>query len=111
MTRSVAKKRSATNPTKNGETSDATAVVPKTAPAAVAEKWSVLVRYVVIVTYQAPQMMYWRNIITPRRVLRNVFMDGSTGDGDYTAITAIQRNGSGGTLKDTRSSRAQLRSR
>ena len=44
MTRSVAKNRSATSPTKNGDTSEATEVVPNTAPAAVAEKCSVLVR-------------------------------------------------------------------
>ena len=73
MTRSVAKNRSATRPTKNGETSDATEVVPKTAPACGRRKsavcWS---GRCVMVTYQAPQMTYWRNIITPRRVLRNV---------------------------------------
>ena len=72
MTRSVAKKRSATSPTKNGDTSEATDAVPKTAPAAVAEKCSVVVRYVVIVTYHAPQITYWRNIMAPRRVRRNV---------------------------------------
>ena len=44
MTRSVAKSRSATSPTRNGATSEASAVVPKTAPASVPENFSVLVR-------------------------------------------------------------------
>ena len=44
MTRSVEKNRSATRPTKNGDTREATETVPKTAPASVPEKCSVVVR-------------------------------------------------------------------
>ena len=57
ITFSVAKRRSATSPTKNGEISDARAVVPNMAPVWVPEKCSVLVRYVLMVTYHAPQTM------------------------------------------------------
>src|SRR6185369_10292212 len=69
MTRSVEKNRSATRPTKNGETMAATETVPKTAPASVPLKCRVWVRYVLSVTYHEPQMAYCKNIIAPRRVL------------------------------------------
>ena len=75
ITRSVAKNRSATRPTKNGETSEASDTVEKTRPACVPVKCSVCVRYVVMVTYHAPQMTYWMNIMIARRVFRN-FMSG-----------------------------------
>src|SRR5262245_9272461 len=68
ITRSVAKNRSATRPTKNGETSDAIDTVENTHPAWVPVNPRVCVRYVVIVTYHAPQMTYCRNIITHRRI-------------------------------------------
>ena len=48
---SVAKKRSAIIPTKNGEIMLASAVVPKIAPVSVPEKCRVAVRYVPMVTY------------------------------------------------------------
>ena len=60
----MAKKRSATMPTKNGDTIAASAVVPYAAPLSVPEKLSVFSRYVPIVTYHAPQMKNSRNIIT-----------------------------------------------
>ena len=44
MTRSVEKKRSATRPTKNGDTRQAIETVLNAAPASVPEKCSVLVR-------------------------------------------------------------------
>ena len=53
---SVAKKRSAINPTKNGEIMQASAAVPNTAPAWVPENFNVAVRYVVMVTYHDPQI-------------------------------------------------------
>src|ERR671912_485889 len=62
--RSVAKNRSATSPTKNGETIAASAVVLYASPLSWPENWSVLSRYVPMVTYHAPQTKYWRNIIT-----------------------------------------------
>src|ERR671912_728217 len=62
--RSVAKNRSATSPTKNGDTIAASAVVLYARPLSWPENWSVLSRYVPMVTYQAPQTKYWRNIIT-----------------------------------------------
>ena len=60
---SVAKKRSAMTPRKNGETSAAIAVAPYARPTCDSENPSVRVRYVPIVTNQLPQMKYWRNII------------------------------------------------
>ena len=71
----MAKNRSAIRPTKNGDTSDARETVEKTRPAWVPVKFSVCVRYVVMVTYHAPQMTYWMNIMIARRVFRN-FMSG-----------------------------------
>ena len=60
----MAKNRSATSPTKNGETIAAIAVVLYARPLCCPENWSVFSRYVPMVTYQAPQTKYWRNIIT-----------------------------------------------
>src|SRR5690242_5411833 len=68
-TRSVEKKRSAIKPTKNGEIMDASAVVPNTAPACVPENFSVIVKYVPMVTYQQPQTTKFRNIMMLRRML------------------------------------------
>ena len=53
---SVAKKRSAISPMKNGVIMLASAVVPNTAPASVPENFSVAVRYVLMVTYHDPQI-------------------------------------------------------
>ena len=65
MTRSVAKNRSATRPTKNGDTSEATETVPNTAPACGAgEMQRAASGRCVIVTYHEPQMTYCRNIIS-----------------------------------------------
>src|SRR5215813_6946529 len=61
--RSVAMKRSATMPTKNGEIIAATAVVPAASPICSPEKCNVSPSHVPIVTYHAPQTKYWRNII------------------------------------------------
>src|ERR1051325_3246086 len=61
--RSVAKKRSAIMPTKKGEIIAANAVVPYAKPTSSPEKWSVAESQVPIVTDQAPQTKYWRNII------------------------------------------------
>src|SRR6185436_19296447 len=72
MTRSVAKNRSATRPTKKGDISEATETVENTRPACVPVKCSVCVRYVVMVTYHAPQMTYWMNIMIARRVFRKL---------------------------------------
>src|ERR1700754_1867894 len=75
ITRSVANNRSATRPTKKGETSEASETVEKIRPAWVPVKCSVCVRYVVMVTYHALQMTYWMNIMIARRVFRK-FMSG-----------------------------------
>ena len=61
--RSVAKNRSAIRPTKKGDTIAASAVVLYAAPLCWPENRNVCSRYVPIVTYQAPQMKYWRNIM------------------------------------------------
>ena len=61
-TRSVAKKRSATMPTKNGETIAASAVVPDATPTCCPENFRVSPRNVPNVTYHTPQMKNWRNI-------------------------------------------------
>src|SRR5262245_30219624 len=61
--RSVAKNRSATIPTKNGEIIAATAVVPKARPICSPEKRSVSPSHVPIVTDHAPQTKYCRNIM------------------------------------------------
>ena len=50
-------------PTKNGEIIAAIAVVPYASPICSPEKCSVCRSYVPIVTYQAPQTKYCRNII------------------------------------------------
>ena len=60
---SVAKNRSATIPTKNGDTSAAMAVAPYASPTCGAVKFSVCDRYVPIVTNHAPHTKYCRNII------------------------------------------------
>src|SRR5262249_24097497 len=60
---SVAKNRSATMPTKNGEIMAATAVVPAASPICSPVKCSVWPSHVPIVTYQAPPTKYCRNII------------------------------------------------
>ena len=60
---SVAKNRSATMPTKNGDTIAASAVVLYARPLCCPENFSVCSRYVPIVTYHAPQTKYSRNII------------------------------------------------
>ncbi len=52
---------------KNGDTIAAIAVVMYAAPTCGPLKCSVLPRYVPIVTNQAPQMKYWRNISAERR--------------------------------------------
>src|SRR5438093_9657958 len=62
--RSVAKNRSATMPTKNGETIAANAVVPYANPICSPEKCRVSASHVPIVTDHAPQTKYWRNIMT-----------------------------------------------
>jgi hypothetical protein len=67
--RSAAKKRSATMPTKNGVIIAATAVLPYARPIWVPSNPRVVPRYVPRVTNQAPQMKYWRNII-PRSLDR-----------------------------------------
>src|SRR3954453_22866416 len=59
--RSVARERSATMPTKNGEIIAARAVVPAASPICSPVKFSAPSQ-VPIVTYQAPQTKYWRNI-------------------------------------------------
>ena len=56
--RSVAKKRSATIPMKNGEIIAASAVVPTASPICSPEKWSVWFSQVPIVTYHDPQTKY-----------------------------------------------------
>ena len=58
-------------PTKNGDTIAARAVVLYARPLCCPENCRVFSRYVPIVTYQAPQTKYWRNIITDsfRRVV------------------------------------------
>src|SRR5262245_9122361 len=61
--RSVAMKRSATIPTKNGEIIAASAVVPAASPICSPEKCRVCPSHVPIVTYHAPQTKYCRNII------------------------------------------------
>src|SRR4030095_8338061 len=77
ITRSVAKNRSATRPTKKGVTKEAIETVEKTLPTCVPVKCSVWVRYVLIVTYHDPQMAYSRNIIALRRVLtKPVILEG-----------------------------------
>ena len=58
--RSVAKKRSATMPTKNGEMIAASAVVPEARPICSPEKPSVCPSHVPSVTDQAPQTKYWQ---------------------------------------------------
>src|SRR3954452_6243294 len=60
--RSVAMKRSATIPTKNGEIIAASAVVPAASPICSPEKCSVSPSQVPIVTYHAPHTKYCRNI-------------------------------------------------
>src|SRR5207247_8789496 len=60
--RSVARNRSAIMPTKNGEIIAPTAVLPAARPICSPEKCSVSPSHVPIVTYQAPQTKYWRNI-------------------------------------------------
>ena len=61
--RSVAKNRSATMPTKNGETIAANAVVPYANPICSPEKCKVSASHVPMVTDHAPQTKYWRNIM------------------------------------------------
>src|SRR3954468_5899866 len=61
--RSVARKRSATMPTKKGEIIAASAVVPAARPICSPEKCSVSPSHVPIVTYHAPHTKYCRNII------------------------------------------------
>src|SRR4051812_25500819 len=61
--RSVARKRSATMPTKNGEIIAASAVVPAARPICSPEKCSVAPSHVPIVTYHAPHTKYCRNIM------------------------------------------------
>src|SRR5262245_19885130 len=77
--RSVAKNRSATMPTKNGEIIAATAVVPAARPICAPEKRNVEPSHVPIVTYQAPQMKYCRNIMVESfiRVLVCIFTTAS----------------------------------
>src|SRR4029453_4785805 len=60
--RCVARYRSATRPTKNGDTIAATAVVPNARPICWPENFSVCPSHVPIVTDHAPQTKYWRNI-------------------------------------------------
>src|SRR5712671_3471627 len=61
--RSVAKNRSATMPTKNGEIIAASAVVPYARPICWPEKCSVSPSQVPMVTYHAPHTKYSRNIM------------------------------------------------
>ena len=51
-------------------------MVPKTAPACVPENFSVIVRYVPIVTYQQPQTTKFRNIMMLRRTLMELGIRG-----------------------------------
>src|SRR5215469_8752593 len=60
--RSVAMKRSAIIPTKNGEIIAASAVVPAARPICSPEKCSVDPSHVPIVTYHAPQTKYCKNM-------------------------------------------------
>ncbi len=61
--RSVARKRSAIIPTKNGEIIAASAVAPYARPIWVPENLRVWPRYVPMVTNQAPQTKYCKNIM------------------------------------------------
>src|SRR4249920_3186807 len=84
--RSVAMKRSATMPTKNGEIIAASAVVPAARPICSPEKCSVSPSHVPIVTYHAPQTKYCRNIIadsftrTDEFILSPPCLDGRLGE-------------------------------
>src|SRR5436309_2564730 len=94
--RSVARNRSATMPTKNGDIIAPTAVLPAASPICSPEKCSVSPSQVPIVTYHAPQTKYWRNIsdesfsrtvevINPRipwRLLRPPCLDRRLGEDD-----------------------------
>ena len=64
---SVAKKRSANTPMKNGDTMAAMAVVAYAQPICGPVKCRVVPRYVPIVTNHEPQMKYCRNIIAESR--------------------------------------------
>jgi len=50
-------------PTNKGVNIDAIAVVPYARPILSSENCKVTLKYVPKVTYHAPQMKYWRNII------------------------------------------------
>ena len=52
----------------------ASAVVPYARPMSPSENFNVWLRYVYIVTYQDPQIKYWRNIINERRMRIEVFI-------------------------------------
>jgi hypothetical protein len=64
-TRSVAKKRSATSPTKNGAAMAAIGLTVKGQWVSVPIPWFVM--YTAIVVYQAPQTKNCRNIMTESR--------------------------------------------
>ena len=70
----MAKKRSATMPTKNGEIIAASAVVPNARPICSPENFSVSPSHVPIVTYHAPHTKYCRNIMIEsfRRVPKGI---------------------------------------
>src|SRR5471030_1230656 len=73
--RSVAMKRSAIMPTKNGEIIAASAVVPAASPICSPEKCSVEPSHVPIVTYHAPHTKYCRNIIADSLTRTDRVMD------------------------------------
>src|ERR1700676_1048385 len=71
--RCVANARSAMRPTKNGETIAPMAILPAPHPICRPEKCSAA-NHVQRVTYQEPQMKYWRSIIRPKRDFIAVIM-------------------------------------
>src|SRR5215831_7414843 len=91
ITRSVAKNRSATRPTKKGDTSEAIETVEKTLPTCVPVKCSVWVRYVLIVTYHDPQMQYSRNIIALSLVLTKAAINKCPSFAQVLALSAFAR--------------------
>src|SRR3954469_13015758 len=106
--RSVARKRSATMPTKNGEIIAASAVVPAARPICSPEKCSVSPSHVPIVTYQPPQTKYWRNIsadsftLTLNVILHSCFLVLNS----QFLILHVHHASTGGSLNTTRDSRS-----
>src|SRR6185312_13977569 len=94
--RSVAKNRSATMPTKNGEIIAAMAVAPYASPTCVPSNLSDVPRYVPMVTNHAPQTKYSRNIIVESLARTAVMsglqrMDGAREDTARTGRIKVRR--------------------